>query len=179
MLGAVYTYYLLLYISSYCTVRLTSAVYLLYTHLRLLTCAAGTHISLYCALVARVPMAHLALLVGFLPLGTVFLDKGRILGKRAPRVSAGGDLVLYTAELRAPFPSFAVFLELASFTLRSPSIMTTVNPVIYSAIRYSRGDWVNHSPWTASSKSPSIFHFNTFSSKYSSPIISCERCFCV
>ena len=51
----------------------------------------------------------LALVVVFVPLGTVFLDKGCISGKRAPRVSAGGDLILYAAELRALFPSFTVF----------------------------------------------------------------------
>ena len=61
----------------------------------------GTHISLNYALVARVPVVPGACGGFRTTLGTVFLDKGGI--------SAGGDLILYTAELRAPFPYFTVF----------------------------------------------------------------------
>ena len=50
----------------------------------------------------------LALVVVFEPpWPPYFSTMGCILGKRAPRVSAGGDLILYTAELRALFPSWA------------------------------------------------------------------------
>jgi hypothetical protein len=52
----------------------------------------------------------LALVVFFVPpWAPYFSTRGCILGKRAPRVSAGGDLILFAAELRALFPSFTVF----------------------------------------------------------------------
>ena len=72
-------------------------------------CAAGTHISLNYAWSRGCPWS-LALVVVFVPLwAPYFSTRGCISGKCAPRVLAGGDLILHAAELRAPFPSFTVF----------------------------------------------------------------------